>query len=38
MAEIKKTSLSGVLEIFPKVFEVERGYFIESFRAYWFEK
>lgn len=38
MVEIKKTLLSGVLEIFPKVFEDERGYFFESFRADWLEK
>lgn len=38
MAEIKKASISGVLEIFPKVFEDERGYFFESFRADWLEK
>ncbi|MBB6326375.1 dTDP-4-dehydrorhamnose 3,5-epimerase [Algoriphagus iocasae] len=38
MAEIKKTPLSGVLEIFPKVFKDQRGYFFESFRADWLEK
>ena len=38
MAEIKKTPLAGVLEIFPKVFNDQRGYFLESFRADWLEK
>jgi len=38
MAEICKTSLPGVLEIFPKVFNDQRGYFFESFRADWLEK
>jgi len=38
MAEIKKTPIAGVLEIFPKVFEDERGYFFESFRSDWLEK
>jgi len=35
MAEIKKTPLSGVLEIFPRVFNDQRGYFFESFREDW---
>lgn len=35
MAEIKKTPLSGVLEIFPKVFNDQRGYFFESYREDW---
>lgn len=30
MAEIKQTSLPGVLEIFPRVFPDSRGYFFES--------
>ena len=38
MAEIKQTSLPGVLEIFPRVFPDSRGYFFESFRADWLEK
>ncbi|MBN3581668.1 dTDP-4-dehydrorhamnose 3,5-epimerase [Algoriphagus aestuarii] len=38
MAEIQKTPLSGVLEIFPKVFKDQRGYFFESFRGDWLEK
>ncbi|WP_075348903.1 dTDP-4-dehydrorhamnose 3,5-epimerase [Algoriphagus marinus] len=36
MAEIVKTSLPGVLEIFPKKFLDNRGYFFESYRADWF--
>ncbi len=35
MAEIVKTSLPGVWEIFPKKFLDQRGYFFESFRADW---
>ena len=38
MAEIKQTSLPGVLEIFPRVFPDSRGYFFESFRQDWLEK
>jgi len=38
MAEIKKTPLQGVLEIFPNVFEDERGYFFESYREDWLIK
>lgn len=38
MAEIRKTPISGVLEIFPKVFEDQRGYFFESFRSDWLEQ
>ena len=38
MAEIKQTSLSGVLEIFPRVFPDSRGYFFESFRQDWLDK
>jgi len=35
MAEILKTLLPGVLEIFPRKFQDHRGYFFESFRADW---
>ncbi len=38
MAEIKQTSLPGVLEIFPRVFPDSRGYFFESFRQDWLAK
>ena len=38
MAEIKQTSLSGVLEIFPRVFPDSRGYFFESFRQDWLDQ
>ena len=38
MAEIKQTSLPGVLEIFPRVFPDSRGYFFESFRQDWLDK
>ena len=38
MAEIKQTSLSGVFEIFPRVFPDSRGYFFESFRGDWLEQ
>ena len=38
MAEVQLTPLSGVLEIFPRVFPDSRGYFFESFRADWLEK
>ncbi|MDG1275921.1 MAG: dTDP-4-dehydrorhamnose 3,5-epimerase [Algoriphagus sp.] len=37
MAEIVKTSLPGVLEIFPKKFLDNRGYFFESYRVDWFD-
>ncbi len=37
MAQIKKASLAGVLEIFPRVFEDQRGYFFESYRADWLQ-
>ncbi len=36
MAELIKTPLSGVLEIFPKKFLDKRGYFFESYRDDWF--
>ncbi len=38
MAELKTTTLPGVIEIFPKVFSDNRGYFFESFRQDWLEK
>ena len=38
MAEIKQTSLPGLLEIFPRVFPDSRGYFFESFRQDWLDK
>ena len=38
MAEIKITPISGVVEIFPRIFPDNRGYFFESFRQDWLEK
>jgi dTDP-4-dehydrorhamnose 3,5-epimerase len=38
MAEIKQTSLPGLLEIFPRVFQDSRGYFFESFRQDWLDQ
>jgi dTDP-4-dehydrorhamnose 3,5-epimerase len=38
MAEIKQTSLPGLLEIFPRVFPDSRGYFFESFRQDWLDQ
>ncbi len=35
MAEIKKAPLAGVLEIFPRIFNDQRGYFFESYRTDW---
>lgn len=35
MAQITETGLSGVLEIQPRIFRDERGYFFESFRSDW---
>ncbi len=35
MAQVKETSLPGVLEIFPTVFKDQRGYFFESYREDW---
>ena len=35
MAQIKKVNLAGVLEIFPRIFEDQRGYFFESYRSDW---
>lgn len=37
MAEIKTTPIQGLVEIFPKVFRDNRGYFFESFREDWLE-
>lgn len=38
MAEIRSTPISGLLEIFPKIFPDSRGYFFESFRQDWLQK
>ncbi|WBL42879.1 dTDP-4-dehydrorhamnose 3,5-epimerase [Algoriphagus halophytocola] len=38
MVEIKQTALAGVLEIFPKVFKDQRGYFFESYREDWLQQ
>jgi len=38
MAEIKQTSLPGLLEIFPRIFPDSRGYFFESFRQDWLDQ
>lgn len=35
MAEIKTTPIEGLLEIFPRIFPDNRGYFFESFREDW---
>lgn len=35
MAEVKKAPLDGVIEIYPRIFEDQRGYFFESYRADW---
>lgn len=35
MAELRKTPIDGLVEIFPKIFQDNRGYFFESFRADW---
>lgn len=37
MVEIKKAPLAGILEIFPKVFKDQRGYFFESYREDWLQ-
>lgn len=37
MADTKKTTLEGVLEIYPKVFDDQRGYFFESYREDWLQ-
>jgi dTDP-4-dehydrorhamnose 3,5-epimerase len=36
--EFKHSNLEGVVEIFPKVFQDERGYFLESYNESTFEK
>lgn len=38
MAELRSTPISGLLEIFPKIFPDSRGYFFESFRQDWLQK
>ncbi|MCZ8134634.1 MAG: dTDP-4-dehydrorhamnose 3,5-epimerase family protein, partial [Algoriphagus sp.] len=38
MAEVKNTPIQGVVEIFPRIFPDNRGYFFESFRQDWLEK
>ena len=35
MAELRKSPIEGLVEIFPKIFPDNRGYFFESFRADW---
>lgn len=35
MAELRSTPISGLTEIFPKIFPDSRGYFFESFRDDW---
>jgi dTDP-4-dehydrorhamnose 3,5-epimerase len=35
MAELRKTPIDGLLEIFPRIFPDNRGYFFESFREDW---
>lgn len=37
MAELRSTPISGLIEIFPKVFPDSRGYFFESFRQDWLQ-
>ncbi|PZX49829.1 dTDP-4-dehydrorhamnose 3,5-epimerase [Algoriphagus chordae] len=37
MAQIKKATLAGVLEVFPRIFEDQRGYFFESYREDWLQ-
>lgn len=37
MAELHKTPIEGLIEIFPKIFPDSRGYFFESFRQDWLE-
>ncbi len=37
MPELRSTPISGLLEIFPKIFPDSRGYFFESFRRDWLE-
>lgn len=38
MAELRHTPISGLLEIFPRIFPDSRGYFFESFRQDWLQK
>lgn len=38
MAELRHTPISGLLEIFPRIFPDNRGYFFESFRQDWLQK
>lgn len=38
MAELRKTPIGGIFEIFPRIFHDSRGYFFESFRQDWLEK
>ncbi|GAA0877480.1 dTDP-4-dehydrorhamnose 3,5-epimerase [Algoriphagus jejuensis] len=37
MAEIRSTPISGLFEIFPRIFPDNRGYFFESFRQDWLQ-
>jgi dTDP-4-dehydrorhamnose 3,5-epimerase len=37
MPELRRTPISGLLEIFPKIFPDSRGYFFESFRQDWLQ-
>jgi dTDP-4-dehydrorhamnose 3,5-epimerase len=37
MAELRSTPIAGLLEIFPRVFPDNRGYFFESFRQDWLQ-
>ncbi len=37
MVQVKKATLTGVLEIFPRIFKDQRGYFFESYRADWLQ-
>jgi dTDP-4-dehydrorhamnose 3,5-epimerase len=37
MAELKNTAIPGLIEIFPKIFPDNRGYFFESFRQDWLQ-
>lgn len=37
MAQVKKAPLAGVIEIYPRIFEDQRGYFFESYRADWLQ-
>ncbi|TDQ17152.1 dTDP-4-dehydrorhamnose 3,5-epimerase [Algoriphagus boseongensis] len=35
MAELRKTPIEGLIEIFPRIFPDNRGYFFESYREDW---